>query len=36
MEETIHIQRREGDPNSKHIIEFTHLFHVLAAHAKLN
>lgn len=28
MEETIHIQRRENDPNLKHIVKFAHLFYV--------
>ena len=36
MKETIHIQGREGDSNSKHFVEFTHLFYVLVALAKLN
>ena len=36
MEETIHIQEREGDSNLKHFVEFTHLFYVLVALAKLS
>ena len=31
MEETIHIQRRKGDLNSKYVVEFTHLFYVFDA-----
>ena len=36
VEETIYFQRRENDPNSKHIVELTHLFYVIVVHAKLN
>ena len=36
MEETIHIQRREGDSNLKYVVIFTHLFYVFDAHAKLS
>ena len=36
MEETIHFQRREDDRNSKHIVEFTHLFDITIVHAKLS
>ena len=36
MEETISIQRREGDSYSKHVIEFTHLSNVIIVLTKLN
>ena len=36
VEETMHIQRRGGDPSSKYVVEFTHLFYVFDAHAKLS
>ena len=36
MEETIHFQRREDNPNLKHVVKFTHLFDVTVAHAKLS
>ena len=36
MEETVHFQRRDDDPNSKHVVEFTHLFDVTVAHVKLS
>ena len=31
VEETIHFQRKENDPTSKHVVEFTHLFYVFDA-----
>ena len=36
MEETIFIQGREGDSNSKHVIEFTYLSYVNVVLTKLS
>ena len=36
MEEIIHFQMREDDPNSKHVVEFTHLFYATVGYAKLS
>ena len=36
MEETIFIQGRKGDSYSKHVIEFTHLSHVIVVLTKLS
>ena len=36
MKETIFIQEREGDSNSKHVIEFTYLSYVTVVLTKLS